>query len=99
MKEETYTEVLCGASEELLHALNDTPQRYIPTNIQGCMMDLRRALESKRAEKMTITSEKIEDEAGELVDELNGISGNMPAYIIRYVRNLHTIIAKRGLAS
>ena len=92
MKEDTYTEVLCGASEELLHALNDTPQRYIPTNIQGCMMDLRRALESKRAEK-------IEDEAGELVDELNGISGNMPVYIIRYVRNLHTIIAKRGLAS
>lgn len=105
--QETYTDVLRGASEDLLHALNDTPQRYIPTNIQGCMLGLRKTLylskkeveESETTIKATASSEEIEDEATTLISELDEISGNMPAAIVRYIKNLRTVIAKRGFAS
>ena len=97
---ETYTEVLCEASEDLLNALNGTPQRYIPTRIQGCMLGLRSILNSNRNdEKVKVTSEEIEDEAGELIDELDELSDSMPSFIINHVRNLRTTIAKRGIAS
>lgn len=97
---ETYTEVLCEASEDLLHALNDTPQRYIPARVQGCMLGLRSILNSNEANKqIKVTSEEIEDGAEELIDELDELSGSVPSYIVSYVRNLRSIIAKRGIAS
>ena len=92
MKEaETYTEVLCGASEELLQALNQTPQRYIPTKVQGCMLGLREKLNKN-------SSETIEDEAEVLIDELDTISG-IPAGIFSYIKNLRSVLDMHRAAS
>ena len=89
---ETYTEVLCGASEDLLHALNEQPQRYIPAIVQLHMLGLRKKLGNTH-------SDTIEDEAEVLVDELDRLSGSMPASILNYVRNLRAVLNNGNLAS
>ena len=98
--QETYTDVLRGATEDLLHALNDTPQRYIPTEIQGCMLGLRKMLCPEEDDtKATVSSDTIEGEATTLISELDGISGYMPSVIVQYIKNLRSVITKRGIAS
>lgn len=105
MKEGTpSTEVLCDRTKDLLLVLGQTPQRYLPQGVQNCMLDLWGSLNSNNEENNSSNSTKfspeiIEDEAEELIEQLDSITGNMPKIIFSYIRKLQTVIQSRRLAS
>lgn len=102
MKEST--EVLCDSTKDLLHVLNQTPQRYLPLEVQNCMLDLwgslNRDMEDDETEDIsTFSPETIEDGAEELIEQLDAISGYIPKAITGYIKKLQTVIQSRRIAS
>ena len=104
MKEMPTTEVLCSSTKDLLRVLNQTPQRYLPLEVQDCMLDLWQTLNSKEDEEkqlieQAISPETVENEANELLERLDAVSGYIPNNIFNYIKKLQSVLNLRKIAS
>ena len=97
---ETYTEVLCEASEDLIMALNRTPQRYIPPQTLDYMVSISNTINPcDEAEKEKIASKDIEGDAVMLIKSLDAIKAYIPDSINNCIRNLRLILKTNASAS
>lgn len=95
--EVTYTDVLCDVSEELIHALNQTPRRYIPPTIETSLSRLMNTLYNDNEHKKTVTSTEVEGEAIILVERLGTMTDSIPnKSIVSHLSKLKSVIKKHG---
>jgi hypothetical protein len=100
MVEETYTDVLRGASEDLIKELNHTPQRYIPAQTLGCMVSLCGTINPcDEDKKERVTSKDIEGDAKELINSLDVIKSHIPESIQNCIKNLQIVLKTHAQAS